>query len=68
MRVTEFFQVLPAAVRHGGGHAVLALARHAGHRQSWPATARLTRAEFLRIRQLEFVRASARATAASSGR
>ncbi|CAB5663104.1 Probable D,D-dipeptide transport system permease protein ddpC [Delftia tsuruhatensis] len=61
MRVTEFFQVLPALLfamvvvtLFSPSLATVTLAIGS---VSWPATARLTRAEFLRIRQLEFVRA-----------
>lgn len=61
MRVTEFFQVLPAllfamvVVTLFSPSLVTVTLAIGG--VSWPATARLTRAEFLRIRQLEFVRA-----------
>ena len=61
MRVTEFFQVLPAllfamVVVTLFSPSLVTVTLAIGS-VSWPATARLTRAEFLRIRQLEFVRA-----------
>jgi peptide/nickel transport system permease protein len=62
MRITEFFQVLPALLFAmvlvtlftpsiyvvSGAIGIV----------SWPTTARLTRAEFMRIRNLEYVKAS----------
>ncbi|MGN5478899.1 ABC transporter permease [Cupriavidus basilensis] len=70
MRVTEFFQVLPPIVlamvlvavfgaRIGTVIVVIGLV-------SWPPLARLTRAEFLKLREREFVRAE-RAIGTSSG-
>lgn len=61
MRVTEFFQVLPAllfamVVVTLFSPSLVTVTLAIGS-VSWPATARLTRAEFMRIRQLEFVRA-----------
>lgn len=61
MRVTDFFQVLPAllfamVVVTLFSPSLVTVTLAIGS-VSWPATARLTRAEFLRIRQLEFVRA-----------
>ncbi|THH37473.1 ABC transporter permease [Aliishimia ponticola] len=62
MRVTEFFQVLPALLfamvlvtLFTPSLFVIALAIGV---VSWPQTARLTRAEFLKIRELEYVTAS----------
>ncbi|WP_340150861.1 ABC transporter permease [uncultured Sneathiella sp.] len=62
MRVTEFFQVLPALLfamvlvtLFSPTIYVIALAIGI---VSWPTTARLTRAEFLRIRGLEYVNAA----------
>ncbi|MCF8466265.1 MAG: ABC transporter permease [Sneathiella sp.] len=62
MRVTEFFQVLPALLfamvlvtLFTPTIYVVALAIGI---VSWPTTARLTRAEFLRIRNLEYVNAA----------
>lgn len=62
MRVTEFFQVLPALLfamvlvtLFSPTIYVVSLAIGI---VSWPTTARLTRAEFLRIRNLEYVNAS----------
>ena len=62
MRVTEFFQVLPALLfamvlvtLFSPTIYVIALAIGI---VSWPTTARLTRAEFLRIRNLEYVNAA----------
>ena len=61
MRVTEFFQVLPpillamvlvAVFGPKIGNVVLAIGL-----VSWPPLARLTRAEFLKLREREFVRA-----------
>ena len=67
MRVTEFFQVLPALLfamvlvtMFSPSLVTIAVAIGV---VSWPQTARLTRAEFLRIRELEYV-TSARAIGA----
>ncbi|MGH6716411.1 MAG: ABC transporter permease, partial [Bradyrhizobium sp.] len=71
MRVTEFFQVLPALL-----FAMVIIAVFSPSTMTtaiaiglvlWPQTARLTRAEFLKIRELEYVRA-ARAIGARNGR
>ena len=70
MRFTEVFQVLPAllfamvivAFRTEHAHVAIAIGL-----ASWPGTARLTRAEFLRLKNLEFVKA-ARAVGASDFR
>ena len=71
MRLTEFFQVLPALLfamvvvsLFGPGLATVGVAIGI---VSWPPVARLTRAEFLRIRQLGYVTAS-RAVGASDWR
>ena len=71
MRIAEFFQVLPALLfamtlvsLYGPDLLTIALAIGV---VSWPPVARLTRAEFLRIRQLDYVRAS-RAVGASDAR
>ena len=71
MRLTEFFQVLPALLfamvvvsLFGPGLATVAVAIGI---VSWPPVARLTRAEFLRIRQLGYV-TSSRAVGASNRR
>jgi peptide/nickel transport system permease protein len=70
-RVVEFFQVLPALL-----FAMVLITLFAPSLVTvivaigvvaWPGMARLTRAEFLRIRQLDFVR-SARAVGASDAR
>jgi peptide/nickel transport system permease protein len=71
MRVTEFFQVLPALLFAMVlvtlfSPSLLTIAMAIGV-VSWPQTARLTRAEFLRIRELEYVTA-ARAIGARNGR
>ena len=62
MRVTEFFQVLPALLfamvfvtLFSPSLPVIAFAIGI---VSWPQTARLTRAEFLKIRELEYVTAA----------
>lgn len=62
MKVTEFFQVLPALLfamvlvtLFGQSLSTIAFAIGV---VSWPGAARLTRAEFLRIRGLEFVKAA----------
>ena len=62
MRLTEFFQVLPALLfamtlvsLFGPDLVTFAVAIGA---VSWPPVAHLTRAEFLRIRQLDYVSAS----------
>ena len=67
MRITEFFQVLPALLfamvlvtMLSPSLVTIAIAIGV---VSWPQTARLTRAEFLRIRELEYV-TSARAIGA----
>jgi len=71
MRFTEFFQVLPALLfamvlvtLFTPSLVTIAIAIGV---VSWPQTARLTRAEFLRIRELEYVRA-ARSIGASNAR
>ena len=71
MRVAEFFQVLPALLfamtlvsLFGPDLLTIALAIGVA---SWPPVARLARAEFLRIKQLDYVRAS-RAVGASGAR
>jgi len=61
MRVTEFFQVLPAllfamVVVTLFTPSLLSITLAIGV-VSWPGTARLTRAEFLKYKSLEFVRA-----------
>ena len=62
MRITEFFQVLPtllfSMVLVALFGASLAMITFAIGIVSWTAVARITRAEFLRIRELEFVTAS----------
>ena len=75
MRVTEFFQVLPALL-----FAMVVITLFSPSTMTtaiaigvvlWPQTARLTRAEFLKIRELDFVtaaRPSAPGTDASCGR
>ncbi len=71
MRVTEFFQVLPALL-----FAMVLIALFSPSLLTitfaigvvaWPQTARLTRAEFLKIKQLEYVTA-ARSIASTNGR
>lgn len=71
MRITEFFQVLPALL-----FALVIIAVFSPSTITtaiaiglvlWPQTARLTRAEFLKIRELEYVRA-ARSIGARDGR
>lgn len=62
MRLTEFFQVLPALLFAMVlvtlfPPSILVISLAIGI-VSWPATARLTRAEFLRIRSLEYVNAA----------
>lgn len=71
MRVTEFFQVLPALLfamvlvtLFSPSLVIISIAIGV---VSWPQTARLTRAEFLRIRELEYVSA-ARSIGARNGR
>jgi peptide/nickel transport system permease protein len=71
MRLAEFFQVLPAllfamvlATLFSPSLIVIALAIGV---VSWPPTARLTRAEFLKLRELDFV-AAERVIGASTGR
>ena len=71
MRVTEFFQVLPAllfamAVVSLFGPSLVTISVAIGV-VGWPPVARLTRAEFLRIRELDYVWAS-RALGASDRR
>ncbi len=61
MRVTEFFQVLPAllfamVVVTLFSPSLVTVTLSIGL-VSWPATARLARAEFMKVRDLEFVRA-----------
>lgn len=71
MRVTEFFQVLPpllfAMVLVALFSPTLTTVAIAIGVVSWPQTARLTRAEFLKIKQLEYVTA-ARSIGARNGR
>jgi peptide/nickel transport system permease protein len=71
MRITEFFQVLPALL-----FAMVVVTLFTPSMVTtalaiglvlWPQTARLTRAEFLKIRELEYVTA-ARSIGASNGR
>jgi len=69
MRITEFFQVLPTLLfsmvivaLFGASLPMITIAIGV---VSWPAVARITRAEFLRIRELEYVMAS-RATGAKN--
>ena len=71
MRITEFFQVLPALLF---AMVVITLFSPSTFTTAiaigvvlWPQTARLTRAEFLRIRELEYVTA-ARSIGAQNGR
>lgn len=71
MRFTEFFQVLPALLfamvlvtLFTPSLTMIAIAIGV---VSWPTTARLTRAEFLKIKNLEYVTA-ARAIGAGNGR
>lgn len=71
MRVTEFFQVLPAllfamVVVTLFSPSLVTVTIAIGS-VSWPATARLARAEFLKVKNLEFVRAE-RAIGARHGR
>ena len=62
MRITEFFQVLPtlllSMVIVALFGASLEVVTFAIGIVSWPPVARITRAEFLRIRELEYVKAS----------
>ena len=71
MRITEFFQVLPplllAMVLVTLFSPTLTTIAVAIGVVSWPGMARLTRAEFLRIRQLDYVKA-ARAVGAKNQR
>jgi peptide/nickel transport system permease protein len=71
MRFTEFFQVLPtllfSMVIVALFGASLPMITFAIGVVSWPAVARITRAEFLRIRELEYVTAS-RASGVSNAR
>ena len=69
MRITEFFQVLPTLLfsmvivaLFGASLQMITLAIGL---VSWPAVARITRSEFLRIRELEYVTA-ARASGVSN--
>lgn len=71
MRLTEFFQVLPTLLfsmvivaLFGASLPMITLAIGL---VSWPAVARITRAEFMRIRELEYVTA-ARAGGVRNGR
>ncbi len=62
MRIAEFFQVLPALLFAMTlvslfGPSLVTIAVAIGV-VSWPPIARLTRAEFLRIKELDYVRAS----------
>ena len=71
MRITEIFQVLPALLFAMVlvtlfSPSLITIAIAIGV-VSWPQTARLTRAEFLRIKELEYVTA-ARAIGAQNGR
>lgn len=71
MSVTEFFQVLPALVFAMAlvtlfSPSLTTITVVVGL-VSWPSVARLTRAEFLRIREMDFVRAS-RAAGATDAR
>lgn len=71
MRVTEFFQVLPALLFSMilvtlFGASIPTIAMSIGL-VTWPQTARLARVEVLRIRELEYVTA-ARAIGAKNGR
>ncbi|UYV38766.1 ABC transporter permease [Rhodobacteraceae bacterium D3-12] len=71
MRITEFFQVLPQllfamVVVMLFGPSLINISVAIGV-VSWPATARLTRAEFLRLRETEFVKAE-RSIGASNAR
>ncbi|MGM4916561.1 ABC transporter permease subunit [Tardiphaga sp. 813_E8_N1_3] len=70
VKVTEFFQILPALLfamvlvtLFGQTLATVTIAIGV---VSWPAAARLTRAEFMRLRNLDFVKAS-RAAGAGNG-
>lgn len=69
MRITEFFQVLPtllfSMVLVALFGASLPIITFAIGIVSWTAVARITRSEFLRIRELEYVKAS-RASGASN--
>jgi peptide/nickel transport system permease protein len=71
MRITEFFQVLPtllfAMVIVALFGASLPMITVAIGVVSWTAVARITRSEFLRIRELEYVTAS-RASGAKNGK
>ncbi|MEM9604810.1 MAG: ABC transporter permease [Pseudomonadota bacterium] len=71
MRITEFFQVLPtllfSMVLVALFGASLPMITFAIGVVSWTAVARITRSEFLRIRELEYVKAS-RSTGASNGK
>ena len=71
MRITEFFQVLPtllfSMVLVALFGASLPMITFAIGVVSWTAVARITRAEFLRIRELEFVMAS-RASGVPNGK
>ena len=71
MRITEFFQVLPtllfSMVLVALFGASLPMITFAIGIVSWTAVARITRAEFLRIRELEYVKAS-RASGASNSK
>jgi peptide/nickel transport system permease protein len=71
MRVTEFFQVLPALLfamvlvsLFSQSLTTIAIAIGV---VSWPSVARLTRGEFLRLKELEYVKA-ARAIGSGNGR
>jgi len=71
MRITEFFQVLPALlfamVLVTLFTPTIYVVSFAIGIVSWPTTARLTRAEFFRIRSLEYVNA-ARSVGSKNGR
>ncbi|MEW6644834.1 MAG: ABC transporter permease [Pseudomonadota bacterium] len=70
VKITEFFQILPPLLfamvlvtLFGQKLSTITLAIGA---VSWPAAARLTRAEFMRLRNLDFIKAS-RAAGADNG-
>ncbi len=71
MRITEFFQVLPtllfSMVLVALFGASLAMVTFAIGIVSWTAVARVTRSEFLRLRELEYVTASRSAGAKDLG-
>ena len=71
MRITEFFQVLPtllfSMVLVALFGASLAMVTFSIGIVSWTAVARVTRSEFLRLREMEYVTASRSAGAQGSG-